>query len=497
MKASRPVVFSYLLLAGAFYAAPSAVGQAPQRTQVSATVPAAKQRLFVLTDIEADPDDAQSMVRLMLYSNEIDIEGLAATTSTHIRTQVYPASIRRIVDAYEKVQPNLVRHDPSYPAASRLTALITAGPALYGMLGVGEGHDSEASNRLIQALERNDPRPLWVSVWGGPNVLAQALWKIRATKSAAEAQRLYAKLRVYTISDQDDSGPWIRQNFPSVAYIVSPSGYGPASWTGIRDVVPNAPEAINAGRQHSWLAANIQQGHGPLGVEYPDIAYGMEGDTPSFLGLIPNGLNNMEHPNWGGWGGRYELYTPQLPATTTPQGNANARPVQPETRPIWTNTNDTYRRPRPRPFDRSVDTTSFTGPQVTVWRWREEFQNDFAARMDWTIMRHEEANHPPVVMLAHPDTFTVKSGQTFQLSAGGTYDPDGDSVSYYWFHYPEVGTYKGPVTFGSLAANLYYIHTIVAPKVDSPQTAHFILMATDKGSPALTRYRRVIVTFIP
>ena len=42
-----------------------------------------KQRLIVLTDIEADPDDSQSLVRLLLYANQIDIEGIVATTSTH------------------------------------------------------------------------------------------------------------------------------------------------------------------------------------------------------------------------------------------------------------------------------------------------------------------------------------------------------------------------------------------------------------------------------
>ena len=63
---------------------------------------------------------------------------------------------------------------------------------------------------------------------------------------------------------------------------------------------------------NNWLAKNIQQGHGPLGALYPDVAYGMEGDTPAYLGLIENGLNNANHPNIGGWGGRYELYLPTL-----------------------------------------------------------------------------------------------------------------------------------------------------------------------------------------
>ncbi|MES1168482.1 MAG: hypothetical protein ABUL61_04865, partial [Oleiharenicola lentus] len=44
--------------------------------------------------------------------------------------------------------------------------------------------------------------------------------------------------------------------------------------------------------------------------------------------------------------------------------------------------------------------------------------------------------------------------------------------------------------------NIWHIG-FVAPKVDKPETAHFILRLTDKGSPALTRYKRVIVTILP
>ncbi len=78
---------------------------------------------------------------------------------------------------------------------------------------------------IIHILDENDPRPLWVCVWGGPNTLAQALYKIKQTRSEADADILVKKLRVYTISDQDDTGIWMRQNFPDLFYIVSPGGY--------------------------------------------------------------------------------------------------------------------------------------------------------------------------------------------------------------------------------------------------------------------------------
>ena len=101
-----------------------------------------------------------------------------------------------------------------------------------------------------------------------------------------------------------------------------------------------------------------------------------------------------------------------------------------------------------------------------------------------------------VAALGHDDEITVKSGEIFGLNAIGTTDPDGDSLSYLWFQYSEVGSYKEKIEFG-LSENLYFVHTIKAPEVTKPETVHFILKVTDKGSPALSRYKRVIVNIIP
>ena len=138
----------------------------------------------------------------------------------------------------------------------------------------------------------------------------------------------------------------------------------------------------------------------------------------------------------------------------------------------------------------------YGGNRETIWRWRTDFQNDFAARMLWTTKNYSECNHPPTVKLAHSDHLMVKSGESIRLSAAGTTDPDGDSMSYLWFAYKEAGTYKGNVSFRPYSPNLYEI-PFTAPVVESEQTIHFILKVTDKGTPALTRYKRVIVTITP
>jgi len=452
-----------------------------------------KNRLIVLTDIEADPDDTQSLVRLLLYSNEIDIEGIIATTSCWMTGAVHPESIKKVIQAYEKVQSNLERHHPGFPEAGDLYPLVKQGLPVYGMEGVGDGMDSEGSEWIIKALEKEDDRPLWISTWGGVNTLAQALYKIEKTKNRKEAERLMGKLRVYAISDQDDSGIWIRNRYPGLFYIVSPGDdYGSATWTGIN---ASYIEGIDHTRiSNSWIAANIQQNHGPLGAAYPDVAWGMEGDTPSFLSLIPNGLNNPEHPDQGGWGGRYELYKPDF---SEMRDGSSIVPIAPETRKIWTNAVDTYTPYINNEFGRSVkkDTISFTGFKVTLWRWRDEFQNDFAARMVWCHRPYQEANHAPVPVLSHPEKISVNAGDNFTLDASRTYDPDGDSFSFLWFNYPEAGSYKELIKVNG-AENVYKAY-FTAPDVDRKESAHFILKVTDRGKPGLSSYKRVIVTINP
>ena len=193
---------------------------APPRAQVPDTAPV-RPRVFVLTDIENEPDDAMSMVRFLTYANHFDIEGLVATTSIHQRVTSPPGASARSSTRTDRCATTW--NGTSRAFRRRAPAgRISEGLPAYGMDGVGEGKDSPGSEALIAAVDRDDPRPLWVPVWGGPNVLAQALWKVRATRPAAALDRFVAKFRVYTISDQDDSGPWHPREFPNLFYITSP-----------------------------------------------------------------------------------------------------------------------------------------------------------------------------------------------------------------------------------------------------------------------------------
>jgi len=220
----------------------------------------------------------------------------------------------------------------------------------------------------------------------------------------------------------------------------------------------------------------------------------MEGDTPSWLGLIPNGLDEMEHPDWGGWGGRYEKQLPSV-AVADSKTFIGGVPIPQETRPIWTNAVDSYTPPVHAEYGRALHPgdKSFKDYKVTLWRWREDFQNDFAARMEWSTKPYKEANHHPMVVLDQPSGISVKSGTHFGLGAHAT-DPDGDSLTYYWFQYTEAGTYPKAVDIGPEDMPGIYL---AAPLVDKPETLHFILRVSDKGTPPLSSYRRVVVTVTP
>ncbi|KAL5334199.1 DUF1593-domain-containing protein [Aspergillus crustosus] len=400
-----------------------------------------KPRVFILSDIENEPDDQESLVRYLLYANEFETRGICAVTSAWLPTRTAPESMRKIVKAYGQVVENLNSHvnpDAMYPSAETLLGLVTSGAPVYGKAALSHPL-SPGAKMLLERIEES-PSPLWIISWGGTNVLAEALQHIQSTKPAPVQADLYARLRVYTISDQDDTGEWIRNTFPDVFYISSIHGFGAfdmSAWQGIShpisggDLSKVSPE---------WLQRNIQLG--PLGAVYPTPVHIMEGDTPTFLYLIQNGLGDPEQPDFGSWGGRYRAIN---------VGSAHYADVV----DTLTTTEDGSKR---------------TDQKATIRRWRDHFQNDFAARMRWTLTAEfGAATHPPVpVVNGHrgpaPLILKVRSGEVVLLDAGETYDADHpgaiSNLDFEWYQYNEP-TISHPI--GAEAVPRCSIRALSAP----------------------------------
>jgi hypothetical protein len=438
-------------------------------TTASNVYAAEKPRLLVLTDIGGDPDDQQSLIRLLLYANEFDIEGLIATASGtpgELKEAITrPDLIRQIVDAYGKVHSNLAKHSPGYPTAHALLNLVKAGNRFRGRDFIGKEHDTEGSRWIIAAADRDDARPLNITIWGGQTDFAQALWRVREDRGAEGLQKLLARLRVYDIDDQDRIQPWIFENFPDLFYVLAKSAPGADKRTGAyRGMYLGGDESLTS---RDWVDAHVLKNHGPLGALYPTSTWTepnphatlKEGDTPSWFYFLPIGLSDPAHPGWGGWGGRFRHVRAGL----------------------WRDDRDTV-----------GDTTD---SRTTVWRWRPALQADFQARMDWCVKSFAEANHPPAPVLNGQKgsaalTIEARPGQPIKLSAAGSTDPDKDQLSYHWWIYPEAGSDGRSLKIEEPNAATI---SLTPPSDSAGKTLHIILEVRDDGTPQLVGYRRAIV----
>ncbi|NOZ62576.1 MAG: DUF1593 domain-containing protein [Calditrichaeota bacterium] len=436
----------------------------------------AKPILIILTDIGGDPDDQQSLVRLLVYANEFNIKGIILKHWKGYGDEGFTPQeqynlTKSYINAYGNVVGNLSQHASGYPSESYLLSTIKRGGInvpwtldnsyISNIMNkvIGPGKDTEGSDWIIQVVDNAGNAKVNIAAWGGTSDLAQALWKVKNTRSISQVDAFVSKLRVYSIEDQDDGGHWICDNFPDIFYVYAHSRDNVILHGSYRGMYLGGDESLTSS---NWVRSNVSSGHGSLGNKYPMQAYTepnpydcmKEGDTPSWLYFLENGLNDPSHPNYGGWGGRFSR-------------NGS----------FYQDTKDRVNG-------------DYSG-RATVWRWREDFQNDFAARMDWCVKSYSNANHNPQAKISGSTRPTVVSGELITLSASGSSDPDGNSLSYEWIYYPGTGSFSG--TF-SLPDDRGKTISFYAPYVSSSRTMHIILRVKDNGNPPLVDYERVILT---
>lgn len=420
-----------------------------------------KSRVIVMTDLGGyDPDDTQSLIHLLVTSDRIDIEGIISTQAW-LDDPERTDSIKRVIDKYAEIYPNLAHHSAGFPTPARLDSIIVRGQSKAHMSGVGKQMDSEGSELILRTVSNpSDNRPVWIIAWGGMNTLAQALWKASQFSGHEEFIRIKNKIRVYDILGQDDAGAWIAANFPDIIYIRNKDVYG---W---------APD-------DNWISRHIQSVN-PFGTIYPDRRWATEGDSPSFMYLLSNGLNVPERPDFGGWGGRFSLKkTKNIPGMDFIMQSGKDEMAY---------------------GDYLMFGSSQEGVDA-INRWKQEIYNDFAVRIIWSATDcYSDANHHPKTNVnGHKDNsplyMKVKAGDSIRLDASSSTDPDKDKISFRWQVYDEPGTYRGSVTLNGADSPKCTVN--IPRSTHDKGNIHIVLTITDSGMPALSDYCRVILNVQP
>ncbi|TWU18768.1 DUF1593 domain-containing protein [Allorhodopirellula heiligendammensis] len=449
--------FVWLLGAMALVTTPSASARL-----ALAVEPGEQTRPRVIATTDGEVDDRSSMIRFLLYACDFDVAGIVQVNSKY---QKHGHSDKKWIetqlDAYEQVLPNLRKHNTDYPDAESLRSVMRVGNETESDLWIAppdmHTKDTAGAQLIIDTLLDDDPRPVHVLSWGGANTTASALWKLKTDYPKENFDYAVSRIRIYCIWYQDGGGSWIQENIPSACIY---EAYG---WDDVWDYesydharkqgrVSASPPAIQAYMKDEWVNEHVKNGHGPLGALTPQ-KYISEGDTPSFLNLINNGLAADVDYTLGGWGGRAAHDDPKFPNHVT---------------------------------DKSL--TDDGDSHKMFWRWVPAAQNDFAARMDWCVNDFANANHAPVAKLKGSNQRQVKPGETVMLGAVAT-DPDGDKVTFRWWQYSDADSAEARVTIAqSDSANEA---SFVAPD-DPGKQVHIILEVTDNGTPELVGYQRVV-----
>lgn len=510
--------------------APAPAGAPPRYLET----PAGQKPRVVIT---ADPelDDNNSMIRYLLYSSDYRTEGLIyassefhwkgdgkGTTFSHPNREynrpgmsICPCSSYRWapterfidddVEAYAKAYPNLRVHDRDYPTPDELKSKIRWGNVDFE----GEmDHDTPGSDLIKTLLLDDEESPVYLHAWGGQSTIARALKSIEdqykgTPQWAAIRAKVIRKAVIHPSGEQDDTyADYIKPNWPEIRYIRQAGGI-PLGYNAQNMVSASDAQYFTA----DWMRANVSS-KGPLGAnvrvwgdgkqmvkgdvfDYFGIAdqsvdalkkqgyvvwtpprgkgeFLGEGDTGTYINMLDNGLRGYRDDSFGGWGGylvrdqaAFDAEMRRMMQAFADSGGMTGGP--PAKRPPHS----------PSPFVAAA-------------------MRDYQARFAWaTTPDYKGANHNPRIALRTPRYISAAPGQTIRLQAT-TSDPDGNKVALKWWPWKEAGTYAGDLAIPS-PDSLSTSFRVPADAKAGDQI-QIIAEATDDGSPALTRYDKVVIT---
>ncbi len=441
-------------------------------TESYEVVSSLKPRVVILTDISTwEPDDAESLVHLLASADLYEIEAIIYTTGwSHsvLATGVMDDLLLPIITSYGRdvrnlrARSNQSSHDADesvqsvgyWPSMAYLSERTMFGSLNRGAEYIGSGNDSDGSKYIIELADEDDDRPLWILCWSGANTLAQSVWWVQQNRSDAALKTFLNKLRVFAITDQDrasgdsydaSSQMYLREFSSDLVYL-----WDESAWM-----------AQNKAREYWSQYETMIQPMGYMGEYYATYVWGVEGDTPSFMYVTPNGVGGVDDPTYLSWGTYFEW-------SVSPDGVTscynNAAPAA-----IYTVATNYYNQFYPAMF------------------------NDFAARMAWA--ENGTGNRNPLVVVdgkASIETVrrTVSLGETCIMDASESVDPDGDELAFSWWK-PIGGTYTSSIELEGADSS---ICSFTVPNDSMGTEFHFICEVSDNASPSLTSYRRFIFT---
>lgn len=410
------------------------------------------------------------MVRFLMYSSDFDVVGIVENNSRYQNSGHSKSKwIQARIDLYAQILPNLHKHNPNFPAPDALKAAIKLGNEnsadLFKAPQDMATKDTPGSLHIIATLLDKDPRVVHVPSWGGANTTAYALWKLKTEYTKEQFEYAANRIWIYGICydlaghAQDGGFKWIIDNIPEAKLYQATWWSRTWNYSSVGSGSSN-PSEIQAYMSEAWLSENAKSGHGPLGAAIGQ-AYVSEGDTPSWLSLINNGLQQHVDYTLGGWGGR-AVY----------QDGTGAKGW------MIDGIED--------PDDKNPATRS----SRAWWRWIPAAQNDYAARMDWAVADDfKKANHNPVAKVKGDLVRSVAAGATIDLDASETTDPDGNALTFKWWQYHEADSVSAKVTISSDTAKTGARFTVPS---EPGKQVQIILEVTDDGKPPLTHYQRLL-----
>lgn len=498
----------------------------------------ARPRIVVTADPELD--DNNSLIRFLLYSSDLDIEGLIYASSqfhwtgdgkgkkwfvpgreyTRFGLNLCPCEswrwakgerfIHDAVEAYAKVYPNLKVHNPQYPAPGELQSKIRYGNIEFD----GDISKNSPGSDLIKSLMLDDkPGPLFITAWGGQSTIVRALKSIQeqyeySTDWEAIKKKVSRKVVLLPSGDQDDTyATYIKPNWPDIDYRQFSGGpnYGYGAQLAAK---PENAAYLTA----AWMKGNVSD-RGPLGALYRVWGDGkqmVKGDKLDYFGLSGHTneeLKRMGYIVWmpvqekGSWLGEGDDHT-----FMNMLGNG-LRAYEAGTYGGWGGRELVNRAATDNSFLSPIQDTSATAmatalstlnnqvnksaAELAYPNFFPQAQRDFAARLNWSVTTaYAKANHAPVVKIEGPLSVLASAGEKISLH-GAVSDPDGNRVSINWWQF-QVGSYSNKVVISNPASA--QAEVLIPTDAAGGQTIHLILEAADTGTPSLTGYQRIIIT---